>query len=161
MSAAAGPVLRDIHLPAAPSWWPPAPGWWILAGLALLALAWLAWRLHRRARLARRTRVLERAWQELLARHPADRQPAQLVAGLSELLRRCARLHAPQALPLQGEAWLAFLDGDDARRPFREGPGRLLLDGPYRPQVAADEAQALAQLVAARLPRFVEARTDA
>lgn len=161
MSAAAGPVLRDIHLPAAPPWWPPAPGWWILAMLALAVLAWLAWRLRRRARLARRRRLLERAWRELVERHPAEREPAALVAGLSELLRRSARMHAPHALGLQGEAWLAFLDGDDARRPFRDGPGRLLLDGPYRPAVPAADAQALAQLVAERLPRFVEAPAHA
>ena len=36
MSAApAGPDLRDIHLPPAPSWWPPAPGWWLLAFVLL------------------------------------------------------------------------------------------------------------------------------
>ena len=34
-----GPVLRDIHLPADPAWWPPAPGWWLLLGPALLAIA--------------------------------------------------------------------------------------------------------------------------
>lgn len=161
MSAAAGPVLRDIHLPAAPPWWPPAPGWWILAALALAALAWFAWRMRHRAQQARRRRLLARAWRELLERHPAERDPAALVAGLSELLRRTARLHAPHALALQGEAWLAFLDGADARRPFRDGPGRLLLDGPYRPAVPAAEARSLAQLVADRLPRFVEERAHA
>ena len=27
-------VLRDVHVPPAPSWWPPAPGWWLLAGVS-------------------------------------------------------------------------------------------------------------------------------
>ena len=33
--------LRDIHLPAEPSWWPPAPGWWLLA-ILLMARVWWA-----------------------------------------------------------------------------------------------------------------------
>lgn len=156
MSAAAGPLLRDIHLPAAPSWWPPAPGWWVLALLAAGLLVWIAWRLRRRARAVRRRRLLLAAWKELRGRHPLETDAAGLVAALSVLLRRAARQYAPHALALQGEAWLDFLDGDDPRRPFRDGPGRLLLDGPYRARLDPHEAEALAELVAARLPRFVE-----
>ncbi|MEP6880575.1 MAG: DUF4381 domain-containing protein, partial [Dokdonella sp.] len=37
-----GPELRDIHLPADPSWWPPAPGWWILAAILLGVTIWAA-----------------------------------------------------------------------------------------------------------------------
>ena len=32
-------VLRDVHVPAAPSMWPPAPGWWLLAAAALTVIA--------------------------------------------------------------------------------------------------------------------------
>jgi hypothetical protein len=151
----AGPVLRDIHLPPAPSWWPPAPGWWLLAALVAIAALWLLRRWRRRVALGRRREVLRREWQRAVTAHPPEREPAELVAALSLLLRRSARLHAPQALRLQGEPWLAFLDGDDAAQPFRRGPGRLLLDGPYRPLVAQDEARALAELVRERLERFV------
>jgi hypothetical protein len=154
MTALAGPVLRDIHLPAEPSWWPPAPGWWLLAAVALAVMAWLAWRALRRARLQRRRRRLRAAWAEAVARH-APEQGAALVAELSLLLRRAAKRHAPKALALQGEAWLEFLDAGDPQRPFRDGAGRLLLDGPYRPHLAAAEAQQLAELVGRRLERFV------
>ncbi|HET9483332.1 MAG TPA: DUF4381 domain-containing protein, partial [Xanthomonadales bacterium] len=47
------PQLRDIHLPAEPSWWPPAPGWWLLAILVIAALVFLvrfAWRKRRELR---------------------------------------------------------------------------------------------------------------
>jgi hypothetical protein len=47
--------LRDIHLPAAISWWPPAPGWWLLAiALTLGPLSvGLWWRWRQRTRLRR------------------------------------------------------------------------------------------------------------
>lgn len=151
MNLPEGPELRDIHLPAEPSWWPPAPGWWLLAILLLLALAWLAWRWLRLRRAARARRILLREFDAAATRGDAAAQ----VAALSELLRRAARVHAPQAVSLRGDAWLAFLDGEDPARPFRDGPGRLLLDGPYRRRVEPEQAAALAQLVRQRLPRFV------
>jgi len=44
--------LRDIHLPAPLSWWPPAPGWWLLLTL-LVAIALLGgYLLHRYRRNA-------------------------------------------------------------------------------------------------------------
>jgi hypothetical protein len=146
------PVLRDIHLPAEPGWWPPAPGWWVLAGLALLAALWL-WRVHaRRRRLQRQRRALH---AELDAARAAPDAAAQ-VAAISLLLRRVAKRHAPHALALRDEAWLRFLDAGDATRPFSNGPGRLLLDGPYRPAIAPEDADALARVVRARLDAFVE-----
>ena len=33
--------LRDVHLPAEVSWWPPAIGWWLLAILILASLFYL------------------------------------------------------------------------------------------------------------------------
>ena len=43
------PQLRDIHLPAEPSWWPPAPGWWLLLGVVIAAAALsVYWRRRRR-----------------------------------------------------------------------------------------------------------------
>lgn len=101
----AGPDLRDIHLPPAPSWWPPAPGWWLLAGLLLVLaglLAW-AWRRWRRLR-ARRGRLLDEL-ERLAQRHARDGDTAALAAGLQRLLRRVARQHATAATQQRGEAW--------------------------------------------------------
>jgi hypothetical protein len=148
----AGPVLRDIHLPAAPSWWPPAPGWWALAALVAIALAWLLRRhLHAR-RMQRARRALQREFDRLRADAPDG---ASQVAAMSLLLRRAAKRYAPAALALRDGDWLRFLDADDASQPFSRGAGRVLADGPYRPRVAQEDADALAPIVRKRLDLFV------
>lgn len=138
-------VLRDVQVPPAPPWWPPAPGWWVLAGVLVLAAAGVWW-LRRGAR--RRRRAAAEFFDAELAR--AD-GPAQRLASASELLRRAARGVRADADRLHGEDWLAFLDSGDGA--FREGEGRLLLDGPFRPDVepaAAERAVSRARL------RFVD-----
>ena len=152
-AAPAGPVLRDIHLPAEPGWWPPAPGWWLLAVLVLVALVF-AWRLwSRRRRLTHRRRDLVQEFDTLLQQHPHD-APAR-VAEISLFLRRAGKRYAPAAHTLRDDAWLSFLDADDPERPFSRGPGRVLIEGPYRANVAAEDADALARVVRTRLPLFV------
>lgn len=137
-------VLRDIHAATAPSWWPPAPGWW-LVGVALLAvLAGLIWRLRQRRR--RHARIAAMFDQAIAA---APSRP-QAVAAMSELLRRAARLHDPQADRLQGDAWLAMLDRGLEPAIFNTPQGRLLLDAPFRPDVHADEVHALRQIARMR-----------
>jgi hypothetical protein len=138
--------LRDIHLPPEPSWWPPAPGWLLLA-LLLVVVAWVLVRFLRQHWRARRRRLaLQSEFDAALGL--ADPQ-AQLAA-ISQLLRRAARVHAPAAAALIGEAWLEFLDQAGGTEPafFTRGAGRLLEDGPYRP--APDAAQLAALLAPAR-----------
>ena len=153
-----GPQLADIHLPAAPSWWPPAPGWWVLAVLLVAAFAALAWWLRRRAQRARVRKMLRAEFETALALTAAPGEEARQVAALSTLLRRAALRFSPRNATLQGQAWLRFLDAGDPARPFSEGAGRLLLDGPYRPSVDADAARALAACVGPRLIAFAGAR---
>ncbi|WP_254460585.1 DUF4381 family protein [Xanthomonas sacchari] len=128
--------LRDVHLPPAPAWWPPAPGWWMLAALLLLVIGAALWVwMHRRRRAQR--------WQRQFDAAACTGEPPAQVAAVSELLRRAAQRRDPAAAALQGEAWLRFLDGDDKRQPFSAGPGRVLLDGGYRPSVDPAQVQAL------------------
>lgn len=104
-ASAAGPPLRDIHLPPDPSWWPPAIGWWLLVALLLLALAavvWL-WRRRRRARLRQR-RILGEL-DRLVRLHRDDGDRAALLGGVHQLLRRVVRQHDAAAVQLRGEAW--------------------------------------------------------
>lgn len=138
--------LRDIHLPAPVSWWPPAPGWWALAalllGAALLAL-WLRARARRpvplRASALSALGALEREWQ-------ADRDDARLVREVSALLRRVSLSLHPRArtASLTGEHWLGFLDSVLGDTAFSQGPGRVLADGPYRRAPEVEGAQLLA-----------------
>lgn len=138
-------VLRDVHVPAAPSLWPPAPGWWLVAS-AVLALVMVLWLL--RWRHARRIAARQRLFDDACRGLPASAQ----VAAMSELLRRAARQVDVHADKLQGDAWLRFLDGKKGQG-FSAGAGRLLLEGGYRRDVAAGELAAATDM--ARM-RFLE-----
>lgn len=104
-ASAPGPVLRDIHLPAEPSWWPPAPGWWLLVVLMLLALAGLAWVWRRRRRMRQRQGRILGELDSLVRRHREDGDRAALLGGLHQLLRRVAREQDAAVVHLRGAAW--------------------------------------------------------
>ena len=143
-------VLRDVHVPAAPSLWPLAPGWWLLAAALLLVLV-VAWAIGhwRRRRL--------RTWLGLFDEVCRGLPPSKQVAGASELLRRAARRVDAGADRLQGEAWLRFLDGEK-RKDFSEGAGRLLLEGGYRREVDASEWETARELARARFLELMAKR---
>lgn len=145
-------VLRDLHVAPPPSWWPPAPGWWLLAAVAVALLAALAWREHARRR--RRARIAA-MFDEAVG---SAGSPPQAVAMMSELLRRAARLHDPQADRLAGEAWLARLDTGLPRPAFDTPHGRLLLDGAFRPDVPSEAVAALHRIARARFISWMTAR---
>lgn len=145
-------LLRDVHEPLAPPWWPLAPGWWCVLAVLLLALALVAWWYGRR-RLRRR-----RAARLFDAHVAAASTPAAQVAAMSELLRRAARRVDPDADRLEGDGWLRLLDRGWARPVFSEGPGALLRDGAFRPSVDADDVAALRVVARARFLAWMEAR---
>lgn len=129
--------LRDIHLPAPVSWWPPAPGWWALLVLVVLVLAALGvWRYvrTRRARLDIRAAGLIEL-HKLRDTYNHDGDGHRLARDLSVLLRRLSLNAYPdaQVAGLINNDWLTFLDrhaGDDT--PFSTGAGHALLDAPFR-----------------------------
>ena len=131
------PLPKDVHLPAAPALWPLAPGWWLLAALLCAALAGWGWHVLRRRR--RRAKML-RMFDAAIAGAPT---PQAQVAAMSDLLRRAARRVQPGAEALDGEAWLAALDAGLPEPVFGDGPGRLLLDGGYRRELAPAQVEAL------------------
>lgn len=141
--------LKDIHLPAEISWWPPAPGWW----LVLLLVVSLLVGLQRYWRYRSGKKCLQRQSQKALSnirdewrRHQDARQ---LVSQLSLLLRQVAISKYPgsDVAGKTGESWLRWLDQQMGTQEFEKGDGRLLLDAPYRPQLSLKNGDALITLV--------------
>ncbi len=138
--------LRDIHIPEPLSpldlayWWPPAVGWYvaiILIGIAAAAL-WLLKQRQQRAKLARAA-LYEMTQIEIAYAKHGDLQ--QLLRETSILLRRISLSYHPRedVASLAGEQWLSFLDTGLSKPYFSQGPGRLLLDGPYCAPTAIDQ----------------------
>ena len=143
--------LRDIHLPDPISWWPPAPGWWILFGLVVAAIAFVLWQRYR----TRRVRAALAAIRRIGAAIEAGESPAECLRQLSIVLRRfvmstAAGEEARKVPGLVGRPWLDYLDARGGGGLFRDGPGRLLLDGPYLPDdaVRREDAAELGRVVA-------------
>ena len=143
-AATPGPELRDIHLPAPPSWWPPAPGWWLLAILAVLLFTFLFLYFYRMWQRRLRRLALLAEFERTASSSQTD-APA-LAAALSAFLRRLAMRRTPSAATLAGEAWLAHLDAQIGGDEFSKGVGRALVEAPYRP-CAEFDAPALIALV--------------
>ena len=148
-AAAPALALRDIHLPGAPSLWPPAPGWWVLAALLLALLAWGIPALLRRRHIRQQRERLFAALTQMQVGLARERSPEQL-SRIGELLRRLALMRYPRSevAALSGGAWLRFLDDSGGEGRFSDGPGRVLADGPYRRQLPPDlDTDGLAALV--------------
>ncbi|MEW9573508.1 DUF4381 family protein [Rhodanobacter sp. Si-c] len=154
--ASNGPVLRDIHLPPAPSWWPLAPGWWLLAALLLLMLAAATWSWRRHRLLLKQRRLLLDELERLAACHVRDGDDAALAAALHQLLRRVARRHDDAATKQRGASWRTTLARVPVAAPVLD---RLMVleQVIYRPQAEFDAPTTLAAarswLQAAAKPR--------
>ncbi len=136
MNPAAGPILRDIHLPPPPGWWPPAPGWWLLAIVIILCCI-LAFAKIRKMLV--RARIRKSVLAELdSCIDNARNDPVLLAASLSQFLRRMALRDAPAAAAFTDERWLGYLDSRSAGDEFARGVGRVLLNAPFQATHAYD-----------------------
>lgn len=125
--------LRDIHLPAAVSWWPPAPGWWLLliAALISLAIAFLWLRNHRRKNRYRRLALqhlhtLRDQWRQ--QERQQQRDDGALTQAINRLLKQTALAAYPRqrVAALTGADWLLFLDSGLKQPRFTEPELRAL-----------------------------------
>ncbi len=141
--------LRDIQLPADPSWWPPAIGWWLVAGLLALFIVAAIWLIRRhRVKTAPRRHAL--SLLEKIEAIAVDKDHVQpCVQELSRLMRRIVLQRYPrvQAAGLTGDDWLQFLDHTGTTNQFTHGAGRALAQGPYALNSDADISK-LAPLIA-------------
>jgi hypothetical protein len=143
--------LRDLHLPAAISWWPLAPGWWVVIALAAAGLFVLLRRyLRTRARGAARRYALKQL-KELTAEFEQHRDAVAFSRAVSALLRRTMLAYAPrqEVAGLTGDEWLAWLDKDLDQPRFQSEAGRKLLELPYRAPRDDVSAMDLVDVVAA------------
>ena len=145
--------IRDLHLPEAISWWPLAPGWWILLGIALIIFGWLLRRYRRRRARGVARRHALRELDLLLSDYEQHRNVVIFGVGVSALLRRTMLAYAPrdEVAGLTGDDWLAWLDRDLAHPQFVAGPGRNLINLPYRdPNSESVDADVYALVTAVR-----------
>lgn len=155
--------LRDIHLPASVSWWPPAPGWWLVVAMVLLTAA-VAVFLYRRKQDRKLNDLAIQELQKIQLSHAQHLDDLQLIQALSIWLRRVCLSHYPRVdvAGLTGDSWLKFLDeplsGTTVQNGFSEGAGRLLVTAPYQLSATVD-ATGLLELChtwAGALPGFKE-----
>jgi hypothetical protein len=139
--------FKDIHLPTAISWWPPAPGWWLLAALLITAVLIVRFRklLYQWIFIPGKRKTALRQLDAIVSSKQFD--TGDKVQKISSLLRQFSlSFHErEQVAGLTGEAWLSFLDDNDAKQPFSSGIGRQLIEAPYRPDADVD-IKALAKL---------------
>lgn len=118
----------------------PQTGGWIVVALLLVAgVLLLLWKRARR----RRANAYRRA--ALAALEAAGDNPVTI----AEILRRTALAAYPRrtVASLSGEKWLGFLDRTLGGDRFRNGPGRVLIEAPYRGHAApSSKAARLARL---------------
>ena len=156
------PEIRDIHLPADVSWWPPATGYWLLLALLILLgiSAYLLYSLWQRRSL-RRAALAELKKIETDFKQHHDQQ--LLAQQLSVLLRRAAVscFSRQQCAHLTGDAWLKFLDQQFRKKTaqgFSSSAGQLLLTAPYQQQCDIDQAASLLKITRAWLSQLPAGR---
>jgi hypothetical protein len=121
--------LRDVHLPDAPSFWPPAPGWWLLGFVLLLLLGWGVYTLIKRhQREAPRRQALAELERLSQQTRSGALAPAEAIHAANALLKRLWVHvdHDATVAALTGDAWLAYLDGRSGGTAFTNGPGQVL-----------------------------------
>jgi len=128
-------LLRDIHLPAPVSWWPPAPGWWLLVSILIGLVVFIVWWHRRRLRFRNAPSTLARGELERLRAGWAEHGESQrLIGDVSTWLRRSAMSLSTrqQAAKLTGMQWRVFLDELAGEAIFDDDAGRMITEAPYR-----------------------------
>lgn len=132
--------LADIHIPDPVPSWPPAIGWWLLLALVVIAvIACVMFFINRYKKQAYRREALARL-NEIKQQADSQSNPTEVAMALSGLLKQVAitRFGRHQTASLAGNDWLMFLDEKGKTDAFSKGPGRILGDDIYKPDVVID-----------------------
>ena len=134
------PELRDIHLPAEPSWWPPAPGWWLLLAIVMAAVAlYIYW--HHRCRRPTVKRSLARELETIRSDYRQGDANARLaVNAVARLLRRALIGYRGrrQGAATTGDAWREQLEQLTPGREFSDEQLQWLAHERYRRDAEGD-----------------------
>ena len=127
------PLLKDIHLPDSPGFWPLAPGWWILLALLFILSAWLILKLIRIAKQRKYQQIILDQYT-VLEQNLLDYPDNKNIAAINIFLRQLAVNQYPRAdiASLTGVKWLKFLDQSGSTQGFTSGAGKILAEAPYR-----------------------------
>lgn len=137
--------LREIHLPYPISWWPLAFGWWLLLGLGIVLLVFLffaIWSFFKPTLKKEASKALETIEQV----YHENGNSVECLIELSSFLRRAMLSRGEKVAGVTGRAWLEVLDQPLGSAEFSQGIGNILLSGPYRHSVDADELLELLDL---------------
>ncbi|MDG2091546.1 MAG: DUF4381 domain-containing protein [Gammaproteobacteria bacterium] len=148
-------LLADIHLPDPVSIWPLAPGWWLVIALILVGLCWLGLQSLRIIILNRRLQTAQREleksiniYRDTINNKDSDQNEAGLnyLYAVNAVLNRVALSTSPKQsrkiAKLTGNSWLEYLDQSYVGTDFKDGPGKVLAEGQYRP-IFSGEVEAL------------------
>jgi len=134
------PELRDIHLPEGVSFWPPAYGWYVI--IIAIVLAFVIRRYYRLWRLKSRKLYAVRLLENLDGSNIVT-----AATQISEILRRVCVYRYPQAVALNGTAWLEFIKAHGSQKISPE-TAELLQNAPYlNPKTAKYKPQDLEKLI--------------
>ncbi|MFO1258797.1 MAG: DUF4381 domain-containing protein [Gammaproteobacteria bacterium] len=124
--------LKPIMNPESVALWPLPVGWWcvIALGIAIVLLSVFFYYIRKN----RIRRIACRALRQHYESYLIDQNKAKFIQTLSYTLRQIAVQVYPKEVASQSPAiWLQTLDAPFSDKPFTEGVGRCLLEGPYLP----------------------------
>ena len=134
--------LRDIHLPAAVSWWPPAIGWWVLL-LIIILLFVAVYLLFRKLTRPVIKKSAKAELKHLVETWRTENNRQALLQNLSILLRRIGISYLPrsESAGITGKRWYQMLNSLVKKSALSDETIELLVSAPYRPTIDVPDAQ--------------------
>lgn len=126
-------LLRDIHLPGSPDFWPLAIGWWLLLTIVFFISFWLYLKISKQIKIKKQQAIIFKQLKKLEEKLHSG-PDNETLSKYNVLLRQLSIANYPrtEVANLTGAEWLAFLDRSGETHEFSRGAGRILVDAPYQ-----------------------------